>query len=159
MGRFSPWAAGPSVEGVISVQLAKDLRAAGLDWQPRPFDFFHIPDRDLDEKKFVIADLSADIQPLADGIAAITFNGSVEWSLDYILQQDVVWLPTESQIRERLGDLTRSLERTGQGWTCTIVLAEGSESHHASSASDAYGLAALSLLARGHRLSRDEGLL
>ena len=142
---------------MISVQLAKDLRAAGLDWQPRPFDFFHVPDRDLDERKFVIADLSVDIQPLADGIAAITFNGAVEWSLDYILQQDVVWLPTESQIREALGDLTRSLERTGRGWTCTIALSDGSESHHAPSASDAYGLAALSLLARGHKLPKDEG--
>jgi hypothetical protein len=142
---------------MISVQLAKDLRAAGLDWQPRPFDFFHIPDRDLDERKFVIADLSVDIQPLADGIAAITFNGAVEWSLDYILQQDVVWLPTESQLRERLGDLTRSLERTELGWKCTIVLADGPETHEASSASDAYGLAVLSLLSRGHDLAPSSG--
>ncbi len=141
---------------MISVQLAKNLRAAGLNWHPRPFDFFHIPDRDLDHRKFVIADLSVDIQTLADGIAAITFNGAVEWSLDYILQQDVVWLPTESQIREALGALTRSLERTDRGWKCTIAISDGSESHHASSASDAYGLAALSLLNRGHKLPADE---
>ena len=54
---------------MLSIQLAKDLRAAGLVWKPSLFDFFHIPDRDLDDQQFVIADLSVDVQHLADGIA------------------------------------------------------------------------------------------
>lgn len=131
---------------MISVALAKRLRAAGLTWRPRQFDFFHIPDRDLDERIFVIADLSVDVQPLADGIAAITFNGAVEWSQDYILQQDVVWLPTESQLRDRLGHALVSLERHQDGWTCIVDRVDGNTSHTASDASDAYALALLATL-------------
>lgn len=130
---------------MLSVALAKELRAAGLTWRPRQFDFFHIPDRDLD-RLFVVADLSVDIQPLADGIAAITFNGAVEWSLDYILQQDVVWVPTESQLRERLGDRLQRLTVSDGVWECTVDVGGQSRSHRASSAEDAYGAALLSLI-------------
>ena len=131
---------------MLSVGLAKELRAAGLTWRPRQFDFFHIPDRDLDHRLFVVADLSVDIQPLADGIAAITFNGAVEWSLDYILQQDVVWVPTESQLRERLGDRLRELSVADGLWECTIDLEGRIERHQAQSAEDAYGTALLSVI-------------
>jgi hypothetical protein len=130
---------------MISVELAKELRAAGLSWRPRQFDHFHIPDRDLDDRTFVIADLTVDVQPLADGIAAITFNGAVEWSLDYILQQDVVWVPSEDQIREALGDTFVSLERVNGRFVC--VTRDG-ERHEAGTASDAYGLAMLTELRR-----------
>lgn len=132
---------------MISVPLAKELRSAGLLWRPRQFDFFHIPDRDLDERIFVIADLSVDVQPLADGIAAITFNGAVEWSLDYILQQDVIWLPTEAQVRSFLGDRLQTLERTETGWACTISPDPSGQGRHVgSTASDAYGKALLALV-------------
>jgi hypothetical protein len=142
---------------MISVAYARRLRAAGLVWRPRQFDFFHIPDRDLDERIFVIADLSVDVQPLADGIAAITFNGAVEWSLDYILQQDVVWLPTEAQMRSRLGTAVEALERTEGGWACVVDVDGARERHEASTPSDAYAQAALSLLERGHELLGDDG--
>ncbi len=125
---------------MISVALAKELRTAGLTWRPRQFDHFHIPDRDLDDRTFVIADLTVDVQPLADGIAAITFNGAVEWSLDYILQQDVVWVPSEDQIREALGDDFVSLERTDGHYVC---LTRGGGRFEAETASDAYGRAKL----------------
>ena len=128
---------------MVSVELAKRLRAAGLTWRPKQFDHFHIPDRDLDDRTFVIADLTVDVQPLADGIAAITFNGAVEWSLDYILQQDVVWVPSESQVRDRLGDRFHSLEHSNGGYTCVTVT--GTQ-HRADTAADAYGLALLEYL-------------
>lgn len=143
---------------MISVSLAKELRSAGLMWRPRQFDFFHIPDRDLDERIFVIADLSVDVQPLADGIAAITFNGAVEWSLDYILQQDVIWLPTEAQVRSFLGDRVQSLERTETGWACTIYPdPSGQERHVGPTASDAYGNALLTLLQNHEELPDRNG--
>lgn len=143
---------------MISVSLAKELRSAGLTWRPRQFDFFHIPDRDLDERIFVIADLSADVQPLADGIAAITFNGAVEWSLDYILQQDVIWLPTEAQVRSFLGDRVQSLERTDTGWVCTISPDPSSRGRHVGpTASDAYGTALLTLLQNHEELPDRNG--
>jgi hypothetical protein len=131
------------------------LRAAGLVWRPARFDFFHIPDRNLDDQVFVVADLSVDVQRLADGIAAITFNGAVEWSLDYILQQDVVWLPSETVIRERLGSHLRSLEPAGDGFRCTVEDPEGNPSFDAPTAADAYAEAWLWLHDRG-RVSGSE---
>jgi hypothetical protein len=134
---------------MISVQLAKDLRRAGLTWKPTLFDFFHIPDRDLDDRRFVIADMSIDIQILADGIGAITFNGAVEWSLDYILTQDVIWLPTESQLRELLADRFVALERTASGYRVSIADEHGDHHIDGSTPADAYGKALLDALRTG----------
>ncbi len=131
---------------MISIELAKDLRAAGLVWKPSLFDFFHIPDRDLDDRKFVIADMSIDIQILADGIGAITFNGAVEWSLDYILTQDVIWLPTEAQLRELLADRFGGLERTETGYQVSVNDESGVRHFDGRSAPDAYGRALLEVL-------------
>ncbi|MDH3540874.1 MAG: pilus assembly protein CpaE, partial [Acidimicrobiia bacterium] len=69
---------------MISVELAQVLRDRGLTWRPARYDVFFIPERGLDERVFVLADMTVDIQRLAGG-AAITFNGAVEWSLDSIL--------------------------------------------------------------------------
>lgn len=131
---------------MLSVPLAKELRKAGLVWKPALFDFFHIPDRHLDDRKFVIADMSIDIQVLADGIGAITFNGAVEWSLDYILTQDVVWLPTESQLRELLSDRFTSLERVDNGYRVRIGDENGGRHFDGPTAAEAYGWAVLSTL-------------
>ncbi len=131
---------------VLSVDLAKKLRRAGLVWKPALFDFFHIPDRDLDYRKFVIADMSIDIQILADGIGAITFNGAVEWSLDYILTQDVVWLPTESQLRGLLADQFTGLERIDSGYRVSITDETGGRHFDGPTAAEAYGWAVLSTL-------------
>lgn len=133
---------------VLSVPLAKELRRAGLVWKPALFDFFHIPDRDLDDRKFVIADMSIDIQILADGIGAITFNGAVEWSLDYILTQDVVWLPTESQLRELLAERFTGLERIDAGYRVSITDETGDRHFDGPTAAEAYGWAVLSTLSR-----------
>ncbi len=129
---------------MLSVPLAKELRRAGLTWKPALFDFFHIPDRDLDDRRFVIADMSIDIQILADGIGAITFNGAVEWSLDYILTQDVVWLPTEAQLRELLADRFTRLERTDTGYRVSVTDDSGDHAFDGPTAADAYGRALLS---------------
>ena len=81
---------------MISVELATVLRDGGLEWRPALYDIFFIPDRGLDDRVFVLSDMTVDVQHLAGG-AAITFNGAVEWSLDSILHGEVVWLPTEAQ--------------------------------------------------------------
>lgn len=133
---------------VLSVSLAKELRRAGLVWKPALFDFFHIPDRDLDDRKFVIADMSIDIQILADGIGAFTFNGAVEWSLDYILTQDVIWLPTEAQLRALLAHRFTGLERTDAGYRVSLTDETGNHQFEGPTAAEAYGWAVLSTLSR-----------
>lgn len=131
---------------VVSVSIARRLRDAGARWEPQRFDFFHIPDRNLDDEIFVITSFGVNVQHLADGIAAIAFEGAVEWSLDYILTQDVIWLPTETQAREMLGDAFIKLDRLGELHRVTIRHRGESLSFESSSAADAYGLAAARLL-------------
>lgn len=131
---------------MLSVELAKKLRDAGLTWEPRRFDYFHIPDRNLDDERFIIADLSIDVQNLATGIAAITFNGAVEWSLDYILTQDVVWVPSEHQLRTMLGRRFVGLNRADGGLRVSITIGGDLEAFDADTADDAYGMALLAVL-------------
>lgn len=134
---------------MLSVELAKKLEGAGLTWEPSRFDYFHIPDRNLDDERFIIADLSIDVQHLATGIAAITFNGAVEWSLDYILTQDVVWLPSEDQLRTMLGSRFLGLHRTDAGFRVSITIDDEVVGFDAATADDAYGLALLAVLEAG----------
>lgn len=131
---------------MITVNLAAQLRAAGLAWTPQWGDTFHVPDRELDDRFFLISDMSTDVTHLVDGIAAITFNGSVEWSLDYILSQEVVWMPSESQLRQRVEPVLERLDRNDDGYTCVLRVAGETVEFTAVSAEAAYGLALLQLL-------------
>ena len=83
---------------MISLPLARELKQAGLVWSATINDFFAIPDRGMDDRIFVITDLMANLD-IFRGWPVVTFHGSAEWALDYILTTEVVWLPTESQLR------------------------------------------------------------
>ena len=131
---------------MISIALAQRLRDRGLQWTPKLHDFFFIPDSDLDEHVFVISDLTIDIETL-DGHVTIMFNGAVEWSLDYIFKQEAAWLPTESQLREMIGDRLVGLTRAQDGgYRCELDADGMSVVFSAEDAADAYGNALLHLL-------------
>ena len=55
----------------------------------------------MDDRVFVISDVSVDIE-LLQGRSIVTFNGTAEWALDYEMMSEVVWLPTEEQLRRQL---------------------------------------------------------
>ena len=126
---------------MISIDLARRLRDAGLTWQPANGDRFFIPDRDLDAHTFAISDMSVEVRSVPGG-REIAFNGAVEWALDAIRKDEVVWLPSEYQLRTRLGERFRSLERIPDGYRCVT----GDGGFDAVSASDAYALAVLATL-------------
>ena len=130
---------------MISFDLARQLQRRNLEWTPALHDKFMIPDRDLDDRVFVIAELTIDVEEVA-GHATIMFNGAVEWSLDYIFSQDVVWLPTEEQLRDRLGDSFTRLTRGDDGFRCEIDVDGMTVVFTADDAADAYGQALLHLL-------------
>jgi hypothetical protein len=76
----------------------------------------------------------------------IRFNGAVEWALDAIQQKEVVWLPSESQLRDRLGASFRSLTADEEGYVCAVSFDGELNTYRADTPEDAYGLALLDLL-------------
>jgi hypothetical protein len=83
---------------VISLATAAKLKQAGLTWMPVLHDFFAVPDRGLDDRVFVITELMAFVE-IRNNLPIVTFHGTAEWALDYILTSEVVWLPREDQLR------------------------------------------------------------
>lgn len=127
---------------MISIELARELAAAGLTWQPDNGDRFFIPDRDLDEEIFAISEMTVDVRTVPGG-KEISFNGAVEWALDAIEQHEVVWLPTEAQLREALGEHFVSLWRTSDGYACVASTNGEHRDFAADHAADAYAMALL----------------
>jgi hypothetical protein len=136
----------------LSIQTARALRQAGLVWEPKEFDFFAVPDRDLDERVFVISGMPAGVA-LLHGDPIMTFAGATEWALDYVHAGEVVWLPTEAQLREQVAARLAAqpgsavaLNMTAAGCRCEIVFDGQALSFQAAEASEAYAAALLHLL-------------
>lgn len=137
---------------MISLALAMQLKEAGLVWRTNVHDFFAIPDRELDERLFVLSDMMATME-LLRGWPAVVFHGTSEWALDYLLTHEAVWMPTERQLREQVeaelaGQNGRfhQLQRVADGYQCHLSLENEEMDFTAVSASGAYGLALLHLL-------------
>lgn len=132
---------------MLSIELAQRLKNAGLEWMPELHDFFVIPEASLEGRLFVLSDMQANLEQYR-GAPVVTFHGALEWALDYILQQEVVWVPTEEQLREHLAALVPvfSLRRAPAGYTCHIDLQGQELSFQAASGCDAYGEALLHVL-------------
>ena len=132
---------------MISLELAHRLKAAGVEWRPAAGDHFHVPDRDLDETMFVVSDMVVQVLELPSQQRYFAFNGTTEWALDSIEQEEVVWLPREDQLRTLLGSAFVTLEGIPGGFAVT-VRHEGREERHVDLAAEtAYARALLSLLA------------
>ena len=141
---------------MISRALARRLHRAGLAWEPRNGDQFFIPDRDLDEVVFSVSEMSVDVQEI-DGRHLIAFNGTVEWALDAIMKREVVWLPSEEQLRNRLRGAFVSLARTESGYRCVIAHGDERLAFDAHEAADAYARALLHELEQDRQPVRSQG--
>jgi hypothetical protein len=130
---------------VITVELALRLRAAGLSWDPASGDRFVIPDRGMDAEIFVVSELTIEVHDGPTG-RLLRFNGTTEWALDSVEQKEVVWLPSEGQLRDALGSRFRRLEPVGDGFAVVISGASGQERHIDVDAERAYARAVLSTL-------------
>ncbi|GLY95771.1 pilus assembly protein CpaE [Actinoplanes sp. NBRC 103695] len=125
---------------MIGVQMAQQLKDAGLVWKPGPGDRFTIPDRDLDDEVFVLSNMTIEVHQVPEG-RVIGFNGTTEWALDDVEIEETLWLPRENQLRDLLGGTFRSLHRTDDGYSV-----ETTEVFTAPTAEEAYATALLALL-------------
>jgi hypothetical protein len=113
---------------MISLDLARRIRAAGIPWVPAAGDRFFVPDRDMDDEVFVVSDMVVQVHDLPVG-RLLGFNATTEWALDSILAHEVVWLPREEQLRELLGEAFVSLLATPGGFV-VVVDRNGVEERH-----------------------------
>ena len=138
---------------MISVDLARRLRDQGLEWVPQDGDRFMIPDRGMEDRVFSISQMTVEVQNLPGG-RQISFNGAVEWALDSIMKREVVWLPSEAQLRDRLGLAFQSLEREGASYRCRVSIDGEEKDYVAANPADAYGQALLDLLSHPELMLR-----
>ena len=118
-----------------------------------------IPDRDLDEYVFSVSEMTVEVHRVPQG-KRISFNGAVEWALDSIMQTEVIWLPSEAQLRDRLGRAFDTLQRAENGYQCRIVIDGEPRTYASEEPADAYARALLDLLSDSDvmlRLIVDEG--
>ena len=110
---------------MISVDLARALRTAGLTWQPTSGDRFIIDER------------------------VLGFNGTVEWALDSVMVDQALWLPHEHQLRSALGAAFDRLETVEPGRLKVVATVGGAAVEFVDEdASAAYGRALLHVLTR-----------
>jgi hypothetical protein len=130
---------------MISLETARQLKEAGLRWSPQTNDFFAVPDRGLDKFIFVISDIMTTVE-VRKKLSVISFQGTVEWALDYVIISEAVWLPREDQLRKlTVSYLSEQdqpvlrLESTLEGYRCEIRFQDQWHTFEAKQASEAYG--------------------
>jgi hypothetical protein len=135
---------------VITVELARALRAAGLQWEPASGDRFVVADRGMDDQVFVLSEMTVEVRSFPTG-PVIAFNGTTEWALDSLDQDDALWLPAEHQLRDWLGPSFLRLERATEGFA--VVVADGEAETRVTGADpvSAYAQAVLAGLRAGAR--------
>ena len=130
---------------VISRDLAVRL-APHVSWTPTNGDMFFIPRPEIAESVFTVSDMVVELV-VAGGESRFHFNGTVEWALDSVESDQVVWLPREDQLREMLGDYFLSLDSSAAGFVVTVS-GPGKAYHTETTlqAADAYAHAVLYVL-------------
>lgn len=133
---------------MISDDLARALRDAGVRWEPSSGDRFRILKQALTEEIFTVSDMVIEEHRHESG-NFFGFNGTTEWALDSVPSSDTLWLPREDQLRALLGSAFRSLARAEGEVTFTVTAqVAGHEPIQgvAIDPADAYALAVLALV-------------
>ena len=132
---------------MITVELALLLRNAGLRWRPASGDRFTVLRPGLEDEVFTISEMTIEPHEYPTG-TVLGFNGTTEWALDSVAQEDAIWLPREDQLRDLLGATFRSLARSTMGAYQVVVERSGhfEESFWGDTAEEAYANAVLALV-------------
>ena len=138
---------------MISRELARALKPH-LDWKPRNGDQFFIPRPEIAEAVFIVSDMVVELIT-RNGDTRFHFNGTVEWALDSVEAGEVVWLPREDQLRERLGAHFLSLDAEPGGYV--VAVSGPGRAHHTdpeAEVADAYGRALLYVVSQASATAR-----
>lgn len=132
---------------MISTDLARELRAAGLVWHPASGDRFQLDEPEFDADVFTVSEMTIEARSYPTG-TILAFNGTTEWALDSVALEDALWLPREDQLRELLRGAFRSLTRLSDTHRVEISFAGEQVALEHPQPEDAYALALLTVLRR-----------
>lgn len=138
---------------MISRDLARELKPH-LDWEPRNGDQFFIPRPEIAESVFIVSDMVVELIT-RDNDTRFHFNGTVEWALDSVQAGEVVWLPREDQLRDRLGPYFLSLDNGPDGYV--VAVSGPGRAHHTGpepEVADAYARALLYVVNQANAIAR-----
>ncbi|PYY61776.1 pilus assembly protein CpaE [Curtobacterium sp. MCSS17_011] len=99
---------------MITVELARSLRDAGLRWHPETGDRFVIDKPGIDDDVYTVSEMTVERHDSPTG-TILGFNGTTEWALDSVTATESLWLPREDQLRELLGRSFIGLTRVQVG--------------------------------------------
>jgi hypothetical protein len=136
---------------MITVDLARTLRDAGLRWHPTTGDRFVIDKPGVDEDVYTVSEMTVERHDHPSGVE-LGFNGTTEWALDSVAAAESLWLPREDQLRELLGpafgSLTRTVERDDHvTWTVAARVDGADRTFTAADPAVAYGEALAAYIA------------
>ncbi|WP_285113505.1 hypothetical protein [Leifsonia sp. fls2-241-R2A-40a] len=130
---------------MIAEDIARQLRAAGLRWQPASGDTFAIDRPGMEGERFTVSDMTIEPHHFDTG-TILGFNGTTEWALDSLAVEDALWIPREDQLRELLRGTFRHLARTPDGYRVTVIIEDQERFFEHEDAASAYAQALLSLI-------------
>lgn len=131
--------------GMISADLARELRDAGLVWHPQSGDRFQLNQPELVSDVFTVSEMTIEAHHYPTG-SILGFNGTTEWALDSVALEETLWLPREDQMRAVLDHDFVGLGMDGSGYA-VVALVDGVPTTFAHrDAEEAYGLALLEVL-------------
>jgi len=131
---------------MISIALARELRDAGLRWQPASGDAFGIDSGEFESEIFTVSDMTIEPHEFDTG-TILGFNGTTEWALDSVAIENAIWLPREDQLRTILGGTFVALVRCGDGFRVDTDRGGSIRSFDGPDADAAYAAAVLALIA------------
>lgn len=132
---------------MVSTELARALREAGLVWHPRSGDRFQLNEPEFEADVFTVSEMTIEPREYPTG-SILAFNGTTEWALDSVALADALWRPHEHQLRELLRGAFRALRRLPDTYEVVIEVRGEELAFEHPEPADAYALAVLDLLRR-----------
>jgi hypothetical protein len=130
---------------MLSMDLARRLLDAGLNWSPMPGDRFVVDRAAVGDEVFYLADMTVEVHQFVGG-SVIGFNGVTEWALDSVALEETLWLPREDQLRAVLGLDFVGLGMQGQEYAVVALVEGAPQTFVHRDAEEAYGQALLAVL-------------